>query len=30
VCRLCDDQAPNVDAKAWMVLYLYQRLGTLA
>jgi ADP-ribose pyrophosphatase len=30
VCRLCDDGAPNVDAKAWMVLYLYQRLGTLA
>jgi ADP-ribose pyrophosphatase len=30
VCRLCDDQTPNVDAKAWMVLYLYQRLGTLA
>lgn len=30
LCQLCDDQAPNVDAKAWMVLYLYQRLGTLA
>jgi len=30
VCKLCDDQGPNVDAKAWMVLYLYQRLGTLA
>jgi len=30
VCRLCDDQSPNVDAKAWMVLYAYQRLGTLA
>jgi ADP-ribose pyrophosphatase len=30
VCRLCDDQAPNVDIKAWMVLYLYQKLGTLA
>jgi ADP-ribose pyrophosphatase len=30
VCRLCDDHSPNVDAKAWMVLYLYQRLGTLA
>ena len=25
VCRLCDDPAPNVDAKAWTVLYLYQR-----
>jgi ADP-ribose pyrophosphatase len=29
VCRLCDDHAPNIDAKAWTVLYLYQRLGTL-
>jgi ADP-ribose pyrophosphatase len=29
VCRLCDDHAPNVDAKAWVVLYMYQRLGTL-
>jgi ADP-ribose pyrophosphatase len=30
VCQLCDDHAPNIDAKAWMVLYLYQRLGTLS
>ena len=29
VCKLCDDHGPNIDAKAWMVLYMYQRLGTL-
>lgn len=30
VCKLCNDPEPNVDAKAWMVLYLYQQLGKLA
>lgn len=29
VSKLCDDPGPNIDAKAWTVLYLYQRLGTL-
>lgn len=29
VCKLCDDHGPNVDAKAWMVLYMYRQLGTL-
>lgn len=26
---LCNDRTAKVDAKAWMVLYLYQRLGKL-
>lgn len=29
VCKLCDDPSPNIDAKAWTVMYLYQRLGSL-
>lgn len=29
VCKLCDDPGPNLDAKAWTVLYMYQRLGSL-
>lgn len=29
VAALCDDRSAKVDAKAWMVLYLYQRLGSL-
>ena len=30
VCRLCDDPEASIDAKAWTVLYLYQKLGRLA
>jgi ADP-ribose pyrophosphatase len=29
VCRLCDDKAARIDAKAWTSLYLYQQLGQL-
>jgi ADP-ribose pyrophosphatase len=29
VCRLCDDRAALIDAKAWTVLFLYQQLGKL-
>jgi ADP-ribose pyrophosphatase len=29
VCRLCDDPAARIDAKAWATLYLYQQLGQL-
>lgn len=29
VARLCDAPDLPIDAKAWMVLYLYQRLGSL-
>jgi ADP-ribose pyrophosphatase len=29
VCRLCDDPEVRIDAKAWMVLYLYRTLGKL-
>ena len=29
VCRLCDDPAVRMDAKAWAVLYLYRQLGKL-
>jgi ADP-ribose pyrophosphatase len=27
VCRLCDEPAIRIDAKAWSALYLYQQLG---
>jgi ADP-ribose pyrophosphatase len=29
VCRLCDDRQASIDAKAWNVLYMYQKLGKL-
>jgi ADP-ribose pyrophosphatase len=29
VCRLCDDPAARVDAKVWVVLYMFQQLGGL-
>jgi ADP-ribose pyrophosphatase len=29
VCRLCDDTEAHIDAKAWMVLYMYRTLGKL-
>jgi len=29
LAALCDDRTAKIDAKAWMVLYLYQRLGSL-
>ena len=29
VCRLCEDRAVRIDAKAWATLYLYQQLGQL-
>ncbi|MGH7171894.1 MAG: NUDIX domain-containing protein [Gemmataceae bacterium] len=29
VCRLCDDRAARIDARAWAILYGYQQLGTL-
>jgi ADP-ribose pyrophosphatase len=27
ICRLCDDSTLRIDAKAWMVLYMFQQLG---
>ncbi len=27
VCRLCDDPAVQIDAKAWTVLYLFEQMG---
>ena len=27
--RLCDDTSLHVDAKAWIVLHMYQQLGKL-
>ncbi len=29
VCRLCDDRAARLDAKAWAILYSYQQMGRL-
>ena len=29
VSRLCDDSTARIDARVWMVLYLYQQLGRL-
>jgi ADP-ribose pyrophosphatase len=29
LCRLCDDTTVRFDAKAWIVLYMYQQLGKL-
>ncbi len=29
VCRMCENTAVNLDAKAWTTLYMYQRLGKL-
>ena len=29
LCELCDDPTQVIDAKAWMVLYLYQQLGRI-
>jgi ADP-ribose pyrophosphatase len=29
VCKLCDDPDARFDARAWMVLYLYQQLGKI-
>lgn len=29
ICRLCDDRAVRIEAKAWTILYSYQQLGRL-
>jgi ADP-ribose pyrophosphatase len=29
ICRMCRDQSLLVDVKAWMVLHLYEQLGTI-
>jgi ADP-ribose pyrophosphatase len=29
LCRLCDDRSARLDARAWPILHLYQRLGRL-
>src|SRR6185437_4916490 len=29
VCRLCDDPAARIDAKAWATLHMYQQVGQL-
>jgi hypothetical protein len=29
VCRLCDDATVRMDAKVWLVLWMYRQLGRL-